>query len=139
GRGRNQRPAPRPVHVAFRGWKSSDHAVAGRRRHPHDAKVSRPHGLDLPAAGEPICRRARCREPAATRLQGVEMIHLTVTGMHCEGCVSTVERVVKREDTGARVAVDLASGAVDIESAKPAAAFVAAIEGAGYDAAVGAP
>lgn len=60
------------------------------------------------------------------------MIDLTVTGMTCGGCVKAVERVVKRTDPDATATVELASGHVSIASSKPAAAFVTAIEAAGY-------
>jgi copper chaperone CopZ len=71
--------------------------------------------------------------------EGPGTVALAVTGMHCSGCVETVERVVKREDAGARVSISLETGAVDIVSDAPAAGFIAAIEGAGYDARSRAP
>jgi len=63
------------------------------------------------------------------------MIELSVSGMHCDGCVRTVEKVVRREDGNAKVAVDLAGGKVSIESRLPAETFIAAIDAAGYEAA----
>lgn len=63
------------------------------------------------------------------------MIELKVGGMTCGGCAKAVEKAVKREDPAADVVVDLATGAVRIASGKPAEAFAAAIEGAGYEVA----
>lgn len=61
------------------------------------------------------------------------MIDLKVDGMTCGGCAKAVEKAVTRTDPQAKVDVDLANGAVRIESAKPAAEFAAAIEAAGYE------
>ena len=63
------------------------------------------------------------------------MIDLKVTGMTCGGCVKAVEKAVARRDPDAKVAVDLATGAVRIDSGKPAAEFAEAIEAAGYEVA----
>lgn len=58
-----------------------------------------------------------------------------VTGMTCGGCVKAVEKAVLRTDPAAHVTVDLASGAVSVESTKPATDFRSAIEAAGYEVA----
>jgi copper chaperone len=65
-----------------------------------------------------------------------EMIELTVNDMTCGHCVATVERAVKSVDGGAKVAIDLGTHAVRIESDKPAASFAKAIEDAGYTGAL---
>lgn len=61
------------------------------------------------------------------------MISLTVEGMTCMGCVKSVKNAVTRTDPAATVEVDLPTGKVDIDSASPREALVAAIEDAGYD------
>lgn len=58
-----------------------------------------------------------------------------VSGMTCGGCVKAVEKAVLRADPAAHVKVDLESGAVAVESAKPASDFRSAIEAAGYEVA----
>ena len=55
-----------------------------------------------------------------------------VSDMTCSHCAATVEKAVKSVDGAAKVKIDLASLAVTIESAKPAASFKAAIQEAGY-------
>jgi copper chaperone len=59
-----------------------------------------------------------------------------VNDMTCAHCVETVEKAVKSADPAAKVSIDLATKAVRIESGKPAAAFVRAIEEAGYTGAL---
>jgi copper chaperone len=60
------------------------------------------------------------------------MYKFEVSDMTCSHCVATVERAVKSVDGAAAIKIDLANLAVKIESAKPAAAFAAAIQEAGY-------
>jgi copper chaperone len=60
---------------------------------------------------------------------------LSVSGMTCDGCAKAVTRVVQKIDPRATVAVDLASGRVDIQTGVDAAALAAAISKAGYPAA----
>ena len=59
----------------------------------------------------------------------------TVTGMTCEHCVQAVTSEVSKLDGVTGVQVDLASGAVTVESDAPIddAAFAAAIDEAGYE------
>jgi copper chaperone len=61
----------------------------------------------------------------------------SVTGMSCQHCVAAVRDEVGKVDGVTSVAVDLASGAVTIESDAPVdpAAVTAAIEEAGYEVA----
>lgn len=63
----------------------------------------------------------------------VETIH--VTGMTCGHCVAAVTDELTKVDGVTRVEVDLASGAVTIESAQPVdrAVLAEAIDEAGYD------
>lgn len=62
------------------------------------------------------------------------MVTLNVTGMTCGGCAATVEKIIKREDPQAVVAIDLASGKVTAETKAEAGALAAAIEAAGFGA-----
>ena len=63
------------------------------------------------------------------------MIDLKVEGMTCDGCVRAVTKAVQRADPGARVAVDLQSGRVSVESSASRERLAEAIEAAGYDVA----
>ena len=60
---------------------------------------------------------------------------ITVSGMTCEHCVRAVTEEVGQVDGVTAVAVDLASGAVTIESDSPVAddALRAAVDEAGYE------
>lgn len=62
------------------------------------------------------------------------MITLNVPDMTCGHCVSTVTSTVKQLDSAAKVAVDLASHTVTIESGIDAEKVTAALEAAGYPA-----
>jgi copper chaperone len=62
------------------------------------------------------------------------MVTLTVTGMTCDGCARAVEKIIKSKDPQAVVAVDLAAGRVEAQTAVPAAALAQAIEAGGYGA-----
>lgn len=62
------------------------------------------------------------------------MVTLDVTGMTCGGCAATVEKLIKREDAGAKVTVDLAAGRVEADTKASAEALVKAIEAAGFGA-----
>jgi copper chaperone len=62
-----------------------------------------------------------------------------VTGMHCQGCVKSVTGAVKQVRGVTRVDVSLEQNSATVEfdaAAASAAAIVAAIEGAGFDAQV---
>ncbi|MFI9401376.1 heavy-metal-associated domain-containing protein [Nocardia sp. NPDC052316] len=62
----------------------------------------------------------------------------TVTGMTCGHCVSSVKTEIGKIDGVTSVDVDLASGAVTVDSAAPIAdsEIVAAVDEAGYQVAV---
>ncbi|WP_405160701.1 copper ion binding protein [Nocardia sp. NBC_01499] len=62
----------------------------------------------------------------------------TVTGMTCGHCVSSVKTEIGKIDGVTSVDVDLASGAVTVDSAAPIADsdIVAAVDEAGYEIAV---
>jgi copper chaperone len=62
------------------------------------------------------------------------MLTLQVTGMTCNGCAKAVEGIIKRQDPGASVTVDVGSGRVDARTAAAPAALIQAIEAAGYGA-----
>lgn len=59
-------------------------------------------------------------------------VKLTVTGMDCGGCVKAVTRALHGIDKDAKVAVDLASGKVEIDGAIDRAAAEKAIQRAGF-------
>lgn len=61
----------------------------------------------------------------------------TVIGMTCDHCVRSVREEVARIDGVESVDVDLASGAVTVESSTPINenAFAAAVDEAGYEVA----
>ena len=56
-----------------------------------------------------------------------------VKGMTCGHCVKAVTRAVQELDPQARVAVDLATGTVEVESGQAVPAIVGAITEAGYE------
>ncbi|MET8870843.1 copper ion binding protein [Nocardia sp. NBC_00565] len=62
----------------------------------------------------------------------------TVTGMTCGHCVSSVKTEIGKIDGVTSVDVDLATGAVRVDSAAPLAAadIAAAVDEAGYEVAV---
>ena len=60
------------------------------------------------------------------------MIDFTLPSMTCGHCVRTVTDTVQRVDAAATVQIDLPSHQVRIESAQPAAAFIAALTEEGY-------
>ena len=63
------------------------------------------------------------------------MITLQVDGMTCSGCSAAVERVIRRIDPAASVAVDLATGRVEVGSTSADADRLAqAVTAAGYEA-----
>ena len=60
------------------------------------------------------------------------MIEFTVPDMTCGHCVKVVTETVQRVDAAARLAIDLPTHKVQIESPKPAAEFAAALAEEGY-------
>ncbi|GAA5089576.1 heavy-metal-associated domain-containing protein [Nocardia iowensis] len=62
----------------------------------------------------------------------------TVTGMTCGHCVSSVKTEIGKIDGVTSVDVDLATGAVTVDSTAPIAAtdIAAAVDEAGYEVAV---
>jgi copper chaperone len=62
---------------------------------------------------------------------------VNVTGMTCDHCVAAVRQELGRVDGVTRVDVDLATGAVTLESDRPVdeRAVAAAVEEAGYEVA----
>lgn len=60
------------------------------------------------------------------------MIELTLPTMTCGHCVKTVTETVHRVDAQARVAIDLPTHKVQIESAQPQQVFAAALSEEGY-------
>lgn len=60
------------------------------------------------------------------------MYELTVEGMSCQHCVGRVTKSVQAVDADARVAIDLPTSKVRIESQADLGRIVAAIDAAGY-------
>lgn len=60
---------------------------------------------------------------------------LQVEGMTCQHCVRAVTAAIQARDPGAKVAVDLASGSVSVETALDRAAVAATVAGEGYQVA----
>jgi len=61
------------------------------------------------------------------------MVSLVVEGMTCQGCVRSVESALKKADPDARVAIDLASGKVDVDGALTFETAKSVIEASGFD------
>ncbi len=59
-------------------------------------------------------------------------VTLKVAGMTCQHCVRAVTGAIQALDPGARVAVDLPSGTVAVDSTLPAAQLAAAVVEEGY-------
>ena len=64
-------------------------------------------------------------------------ITLLVGGMTCAGCVAAVTRAIRRVDAAAGIVADLASGRITVASERPPRDLAAAVEQAGFSAAVG--
>ncbi len=60
------------------------------------------------------------------------MYNFQVNDMTCGHCVATIEKAVKGVDPSSKVAIDLSTHGVKIESEEPATSFAKAIEDAGY-------
>ena len=70
----------------------------------------------------------------------MERLELTVEGMHCEGCVASVQNALKSRDGVANANARLADGLVTVEfdpGAINRAVIEDAIEGAGFDVVAG--
>ena len=67
-----------------------------------------------------------------------EIVRLRIEGMGCDGCVAAVSEALGQVPGVHRVSVELEAGSAEVEIAPPAdaALLVAAVERAGYDAAV---
>jgi Cu+-exporting ATPase len=70
--------------------------------------------------------------PASHPTGETPMYELTVEGMSCQHCVGRVTKSVQAVDADARVAIDLATSKVRIDSAADLGRIVAAIDAAGY-------
>ena len=63
------------------------------------------------------------------------MVKLSIDGMHCGGCASTVEKSLKTVKGVTEVSVDLASKSATIQgTGLTSAALIAALAAAGYEA-----
>jgi copper chaperone len=59
-------------------------------------------------------------------------IDLTIKGMTCQGCVASVERIIRKKDPSAAINIDLASGRAHVTTDTPADTIAQAITTAGY-------
>ena len=59
---------------------------------------------------------------------------LKVTGMTCQGCVRSVDKLVKRADPQAQVQIDLPTGRLEASTEASAQTLINAINAAGYQA-----
>ncbi len=92
---------------------------------------------NAPAAGCAACAAAPLAEDIAERaLDRDAELMLSVPGMHCAGCISTVERVLKAHPgvRDARVNLTLKRAQVDAEAAVTAEALIGTLAGAGFEA-----
>jgi copper chaperone CopZ len=62
----------------------------------------------------------------------IHKVELTVSGMTCGGCASTVTRVLSRVPGVIEAHVDLASGCATVTGTAPAEELVQAVEAAGF-------
>ncbi len=65
-----------------------------------------------------------------------EALKLSIPDMTCGHCKMAVEKTIAAQDAGAKVAVDLDSHTVSVESKAPLAALLQALEAEGYPAAL---
>lgn len=61
-------------------------------------------------------------------------IVLKVTGMTCQGCVRSVDKLVKRADPQAQVNIDLPTGRLEASTQASAQTLINAINATGYQA-----
>jgi copper chaperone len=64
----------------------------------------------------------------------VSKIKLDVSGMTCNGCARSVEKIIQKQDAASWVSVDLATGHVEAETSADPAAIMAALTAAGFPA-----
>ena len=67
-----------------------------------------------------------------------EIVRLRVEGMGCDGCVAAVTEALRQVEGVQRVRVMLDAGTAEVEAAAPVdtAKLLAAVDRAGYDAAL---
>jgi copper chaperone len=63
-------------------------------------------------------------------------VTLNVSGMTCNGCVKAVEKIVKRADPQAEVAIELEAGKLEATTSLAAEALAKTITEAGYESTV---
>ncbi|NOY61785.1 MAG: heavy-metal-associated domain-containing protein [Gammaproteobacteria bacterium] len=61
-------------------------------------------------------------------------IQLSIPGMMCGGCLSTVQKVFDNEAGVANTAIDLAAKTASVEADVPPAVLIAALKSAGFEA-----
>jgi copper chaperone len=65
-----------------------------------------------------------------------QMTKLSIPEMTCGHCKATVERTIATQDAAAKVAVDLDTHIVSVESTAPVATLIQALADEGYPATV---
>ena len=66
-----------------------------------------------------------------------DKIILNVKGMTCQGCVRSVDKIVKRADPQAQVQIDLPTGRLEADTSASAQSLISAINAAGFQAQMG--
>jgi copper chaperone CopZ len=64
----------------------------------------------------------------------VQAHHFSVSGMSCQGCVKSVERLILKHDPAAAVTVSLERAEAVVTSQLPAQSFTEALTKAGFPA-----
>ena len=85
----------------------------------------------------PACSAAPAAEDLAARAMPTEIsLALSLPGIHCAGCISTVERVLNGHPLvhEARVNLTLKRASIDAEPGLEAAELIALLDGAGFEA-----
>jgi copper chaperone len=95
---------------------------------PARRKVGCRPALDLAIVAS--IRVAPCHEDSR---QEFAMIEFTIPAMSCGHCVGSVTRAVQQVDASAKVAIDLPTHRVRIETTQDRDAIVAALRDAGYE------
>ena len=60
------------------------------------------------------------------------MVTYKVIGLHCEGCVKSLDRMLKHYDPNMQPAISLADGTLTVPETVPAATIATAVQKAGF-------
>ncbi len=64
----------------------------------------------------------------------MQTIELNVKGMTCQGCVKSVERIIKKSDPDAVITIDLGTGHVSTQTSASLDVLTSTITAAGFEA-----